>query len=114
MDNIKNDRYYIAKIVKDLEFLIKHTNDISSIDDLNVDEVLLDSVLFRLIQVSENIDRVSIKLKDDNPQIPWKNIRGFRNRIVHDYDNVELNIVFEIVNIDIHDLNEMFHDLRLQ
>lgn len=113
MDNFKNDRYYIMKIIKDIDFLIEHTEDIQNIEELNKDEVLLDSILYRLIQVSENIDRVSKRLRDNNTQIPWKSIRGFRNRAVHDYDSVKLNIVYEIVTKDIHDLKRMFEDIKL-
>lgn len=53
MDNIKNNIYYIQKIRKDLEFIVEHMRDVS-MEELNVNEVLLDSMLFRMIQISEN------------------------------------------------------------
>ncbi len=54
MNNIKDNRYYISKILKDINFLIVHTKDLME-EELNQDEVLLDSILFRLIQIAESI-----------------------------------------------------------
>ncbi len=53
MDNIKNDAYYIKKILKDIKFIIEKTEGIT-LEELEANEVLCDSVLFRLIQISEN------------------------------------------------------------
>ena len=39
--------------------------------------------------------------------IPWREVYGLRNRIVHDYGNVDLNIVFETLKNDIPELLEM-------
>ena len=48
MDNIKNDAYYIQKIRKDLEFIVAHMRNVDA-EELNANEVLLDSMLFRMI-----------------------------------------------------------------
>ncbi len=45
MDNEKNDHYYIRKIRQDLEFIVVHMRDVD-LDELNANEVLLDSMLF--------------------------------------------------------------------
>ena len=49
MDNVKNDRYYIQKIRNDLQFIVQHMKDVD-IEELNANEILLDSMLFRMIQ----------------------------------------------------------------
>ena len=46
MDNLKNDTYYIQKIIQDLNFIVLHMKDVD-IEELNDNEVLLDSLLFR-------------------------------------------------------------------
>lgn len=96
MNNIKDDRYYLLKI----------NDDIKSIDDyvagLSKDEFLkciqiIDSCMFRLIQISENIKFLSDDFKmNHNPKL-WFKIVGFRNRIVHDYGSTDYSIVAEIV-----------------
>ena len=103
MDNIKNNIYYIQKIRKDLEFIVEHMRDVS-MEELNVNEVLLDSMLFRMIQISENAKRLTDEYKLSHSHIPWSALSGMRNRIVHDYGNVDLNIVYETLKNDIPEL----------
>ena len=100
MDNIKNDSYYIKKMLKDISFIMEKTEGIT-LSALEDNEVLCDSVLFRLIQISEN----SVKLTDDfktrDSDIPWQAIKGMRNKIVHEYGDVEFDIVHQTVTEDI-------------
>lgn len=107
MDNVKNDNYYIKKIKQDLEFISKHMKDVD-IEELNANEVLLDSMLFRMIQISENARKLTDEFKRTKETIPWNALYGFRNRIVHDYGNIDLNIVFETLKTDIPNLLELF------
>ena len=44
------------------------------------------------------------------PNIEWKVIKGLRNRIVHDYGNVDLKIVYETLKNDIPELLEMIEN----
>ena len=53
--------------------------------------------MFRIIQVGENVGRLSERFKKDNDGIPWMAIRGMRNRIVHDYGGTKLTMVFDTV-----------------
>ena len=106
MDNKKNDTYYINKIKTDLEFIITHMKNITQ-DDLTANEILLDSMMFRLIQISENAKNMSDIYRSSHPDIPWTAMCGLRNRIVHDYGNVDLSIVYTTLKEDIPDLLEI-------
>lgn len=107
MDNVKNDSYYISKIKQDLSFIVNHMKDVN-IEELNNNEVLLDSMLFRMIQISENAKKLTDGYKSKHSTIPWNALYGMRNRIVHDYGNVDLNIVFNTLKTDIPQLlNQM-------
>ncbi len=83
-----------------MKFIIDHTLNIT-LDDFCDNELLLDSVMFRLIQISENSDRIDENFKSENPQIMWRAMKGMRNRIVHDYGEVDLGIVYKTVKDDI-------------
>ena len=98
MDNVKNDRYYAYKIQQDLEFIVLHMKNI---------DILLDSMLFRMIQISENARKLSDEYKQQCNNIPWNALYGLRNRIVHDYGNVDLRVVFDTLKHDIPELLEM-------
>ncbi|MCD8371942.1 MAG: DUF86 domain-containing protein [Clostridia bacterium] len=100
MDNKKTDIYYANKIVADIHFILSHTEGLSQ-TDLENDEVLLDSVMFRLIQISENSDKLSVNFKSAYGEIPWRAIKGMRNRLVHEYGNVDISIVYDAVVKDL-------------
>ena len=106
MDNVKTDNFYIPKIKQDLEFISRHMKNVD-IEELNANEVLLDSMLFRMIQISENARKLTEEFKQTRENIPWSALYGLRNRIVHDYGNVDLNIVYETLKVDIPDLLEL-------
>lgn len=106
MDNIKNDKYYIDKILVDLEFLIEHTQNLTKIEIEN-NEVLLDSIMFRIIQISENCNKLTNEFKEKNKSIPWMSLKGMRNRIVHDYGEVDYSIIIDTVLIDIPEVYEL-------
>ena len=105
MDNIKNDSYYAGKIKDDLSFIVKNMKNVDQ-EELAKNEILLDSMMFRLIQVSENAKRLTDEYKEVHSSIPWTAIYGLRNRIVHDYGNVDLDIVYSTLINDIPDLLE--------
>lgn len=105
MDNKKDNKYYVKKIVTDLAFIIKHTSALT-LTELDQNEILLDSVMFRLIQISENSDKLTDDFKAYHSSIPWRAVKGLRNRIVHEYGNVDLTVVYDTVKNDIPQLLE--------
>ncbi len=100
MDNPKDNEYYSKKIADDLRFMIAHTEGLSY-EELLENEVLLDSIMFRLIQVSENSEKLTEDFKAKYSAIPWRAMKGMRNRIVHQYGDVDLSIIYETVLHDI-------------
>ena len=69
--------------------------------DLNHDEKLT-LALVRLLEVlGEAATQVSEDTRKLHPQIPWTNITATRHRLIHGYFDVDLDIVWEIVNADL-------------
>ncbi len=100
MDNIKNDAYYIKKIVEDIDFVLKHTKDLS-LQSLKENEVLVDSVMFRFIQIAENAQELSPSFLEKTRHLPWHQLKGIRNRIVHAYTAIRVDIVYDTVVNDL-------------
>ncbi|ARI82861.1 hypothetical protein BH695_3582 [Microcystis aeruginosa PCC 7806SL] len=61
--------------------------------------------------IAEAARRVSETTRQIFPNIAWQEINGMRNRLVHEYDDVNLNIVWDVVQAEIPSLIE---DLQLQ
>lgn len=106
----KNDNYYLSKIVTDLGFLLEHTNGLTK-TQMQGDEVLLDCIMFRLVQISENADRLTDEFKTRYNNISWRAIKGLRNRIVHDYGTVDISVIYDTVINDIPKVYEILAEL---
>ena len=87
-------------MLKDISFILDNTKGIT-LEQLTNNEILCDSVLFRLIQISENSVKLTAEFKEAHKGIPWQAIKGMRNRIVHEYGEVELDIVHQTITEDI-------------
>ena len=61
-------------------------------------------------RLQENAKKLSDAYKMGRKDIPWTDIAGLRNRIVHDYGNVELSIVYSTLTQDVPDLIELFEE----
>lgn len=110
MDNKKDNSYYLKKIVTDLTFILEHTQGLTQ-KELEDNEILVDSVMFRLIQVSENSDKLTTEFKTYYKTIPWRAIKGMRNRIVHEYGNVDLSVIYNTIVNDIPMLLESLQEI---
>lgn len=103
MDNIKDDDYYIKKVIENIDIIISYSSGLS-FDEFIKDELIIDAIMFRLIQMVENTNRISKEYKEKHFDIDWNLIKGFRNGIVHEYGNTDYAIVYEIVTSDIYEL----------
>ncbi|NLB10264.1 MAG: DUF86 domain-containing protein [Clostridiaceae bacterium] len=110
MRNRKTTAYFIEKILEDIDFIIAQISQVTE-EDFGENPLLLDSMMFRLIQISESAKRIDDNYKDKHKDIPWLEIYGLRNRIVHDYGNVDLSIVYDTLIKDIPELKETLNRL---
>lgn len=75
-------------------------------------EIVLRLALTHLIQViGEAAQQTSKEFQDLHPQVPWREIIGMRHRIVHDYLNVDEDVVWEVVQNDLPRLVSTLNDI---
>ena len=86
---MKNDWFYLEKIVADLKFIIDHMQGMTQAEKQEND-LLIDSVMFRIVQIAENGAKLTDVFREAHPDIPWAAIRGMRNRIVNNYGVVSM------------------------
>lgn len=68
------------------------------------DEDMRDLVYTSIEQVGEKANKVRESAERDFPGIPWNQVIGLRNILVHDYDNVSPDIVWDVVSNDLPEL----------
>lgn len=74
--------------------------------------VLQDAVVHRLQVIGEAASKVSLPLRQSHPEIPWAAIVSMRHRIVHDYLNVDLDIVWDTVHVDLPEIQRLLAGLE--
>jgi uncharacterized protein with HEPN domain len=72
--------------------------------DFDADENLQLAITHLLQIIGEAAGRVSEAARVEHPEIDWPKIVGMRNRIVHDYRRIDLDVVWETATLDVHRL----------
>lgn len=60
-------------------------------------DLVQDAVIRNLQTMAESSQRLSDSIKYENNDIPWNNISGFRNILVHDYLGVDLDMIWSVI-----------------
>lgn len=70
-------------------------------EDLDRDAVLMHALIRVIEIIGEASNYISDKCKSDYPEIPWIDIKNTRNRLIHGYFKINLNVVWDTVSNDI-------------
>ncbi len=100
---MQRDLQFLLDMLQSAELIVTYTAQCSKAE-FNVQ--LQDSVIQRLLVIAEAARRVSETTRQNLPNISWSEINGMRNRLVHEYDVVNLNIVWDVVQSEIPSLIE--------
>ena len=73
-------------------------------DTFSKNTMLIEACVFNLSQIGELARKLTDDFTDSHTEIPWAQLRGLRNRIVHDYEGVNLTLVWDIIHDDLPDL----------
>lgn len=69
------------------------------------------AILYQVIVVGEATKRLSIDFRNTYPTIPWKDIAGMRDILAHQYDRVNLDTLWDVIQNDIPELVELITPL---
>lgn len=94
---------YVAKV---LDYCRGYTYD-----SFAADIKLVEACVFNLSQLGELCRVVDDAFTKAHPEIPWREMYGLRNRIVHDYEGVNLMLVWEIISEDLPELQNTLKQL---
>lgn len=103
----RNPGLLAEDILESIRKIKAYTEGMCKADFLN-DERTIDAVIRNFEIIGEAANRMPEEIRDRFNQIDWHRIRGFRNRIVHDYMGVDLNIVWKILEGDLENYRLMF------
>ncbi len=86
-----------------IERIQKATHNVSYLD-LSCNDILMRAVVYDVMVIGEASKKLPEDLKTTYSDIPWKNISGTRDKLVHDYFDIDTDIVWNIIT---HELPEL-------
>ena len=104
------DKIALEKIGKYAQQALGFIKDMN-LSEFSNDDKTISACVFSLSQIGEMSARLSDNFTKSYPAIPWHKIKGLRNRIVHDYDGVSLNIVWDVLQNFLPELLKFIKDL---
>ena len=104
----RDPQLLIGDIIESGQKIIHYIGDMS-FESFLADSKTIDAVIRNFEIIGEAANRLPEEYKSAHEQIDWHKIRGFRNRIVHDYMGIDYEIVWQIKE---HFLPGLIHDLR--
>ena len=91
-----DDQLRLRHMIRCIDKIERYVNDTFQ-DGFESDEMMQDAVLKNLEIIGEAATKLSKALKEEHSTIPWKQIEGLRHRLVHDYYQVDLTIVWNTI-----------------
>ena len=105
------DKIIVDKMLRYANKVCKYCKGISY-EDFRANDMLIEACVFNLGQIGELTTRVGENFKKENPQVAWTQIYGLRNHIVHDYEGVNLRLIWEIISDDMPELQRELSSIK--
>lgn len=105
--------FRLEDMVKSARKIMEYVEGLT-FEDFASDEKTFDAVIRQLIILGEAASHVPDKLSCCAPAIPWSEIRGIRNIIVHEYFGVNIEIIWNTATNNIKELLPMLESLQRQ
>ena len=91
----RNPLLLISDMIESGQKILEYTAGLT-FEQFVSDSKTVDAVIRNFEIIGEAANRLPEEFKDNHPDIEWHRIRGFRNRIVHDYSGIDYHIVWQI------------------
>jgi uncharacterized protein with HEPN domain len=92
-------------ILESIDKIENYTKELS-FDDFAVNTLVIDGVVRNIEVIGEASKNIPLEIQEQFSDIPWKKLRGIRNRIIHEYFKVDITIIWFIVKNELTPLRE--------
>ena len=106
----KEDSVYLRHILDAVSRIEEYTNGIEYKNFIE-NHLIQDGVIRQIEIIGEATKRLSDKTRDNFPDVPWKDMTGMRDKLIHHYLGVDIDAVWDTVKEDIPILKNKLKDL---
>ncbi|MCK5026325.1 MAG: DUF86 domain-containing protein [Nanoarchaeota archaeon] len=101
----RNIAVYIEDILESIIKIEEYTKGIGE-EDFNENAQLQDAIMRRLEIIGEAVKNIPSRFRDKHPDLPWKEIAGMRDVLIHAYFGINIARVWNVVVNDIPDMKD--------
>lgn len=114
---MKNKEYIsIKKMIEYIDKAQRYTKD-CTFEEFTRNEEKVDATVFAISQIGELVKNIENDTMKEHNNIEWITIKNLRNKIVHDYEGINLNFIWDIIKEDIiklrMDLEEIINNKQI-
>jgi uncharacterized protein with HEPN domain len=107
---MKDDFAYVEHILLCISKIQEYTKNIEQ-TEFNKNELIQDAVIRNIEIIGEATKKISANLKSQYREIPWKEMSGMRDKLIHDYFGVDVEVVWKTVKEDIPYLKSLIQSI---
>ena len=106
------NKVIVEKMIKYITKIINYTSE-TNYDDFVSNSVLVEACVFNLSQLGELANKIDKEFEEIHSSVPWRTLYGLRNKLVHDYEGVNLVLIWDIITGDLPVLAEQLKDITV-
>jgi len=89
-----DNKLYLNHTLDACDEIASHLSDMTKQEFLS-DNKTQDAIMYQITIIAESLNSTSQEFKAKHPEIEWRKIKDMRNFVLHDYDNVNIHIVWD-------------------
>lgn len=110
MSKPRRDLSYLADMEEAIQRILAYTEGLAYPDFLE-HELVQDAVLRNIQVIGQATKKLSEELRQSYPAVPWREIAGMRDKVVHDYFEVNYATVWDVIQQDLPALLPQIQDI---
>jgi uncharacterized protein with HEPN domain len=107
----RDDFLLLEDMIESSDKILSYTSGYNLAEFLN-DPKTIDAVVRNFEIIGEAANRIDAEFKSNHSQVEWNKLRGFRNRLVHEYFGVDYQILWEIIENELPILIELLKSIK--
>jgi uncharacterized protein with HEPN domain len=108
---VKSSQILASHILGAIDRIEKYTEGMSKQQFLD-NFLVQDAVIRNIAVIAEASKKIHVDVKDAFPQVPWRKIMAMRNKVIHEYFGIDLETLWNVVEVDIPELKDQIVKIR--